>query len=180
MLGGTIGYQPLHADRIAVSSNSERIFHTIELYQKKQIEKILITGQYYSIYGEQYFEAEGIKQFLVSLGIPENDIVVENDSRNTYENASYTFHKLQSQNVNFEDCLLITSAWHVRRARACFEKVGGAIAVFPTDFRPLPKVSNFGTFLKNIFFLKSSAAARFYYTLHEIVGYWSYRLNGYI
>lgn len=180
MLGGTIGHEPIYLDRIAVSGSSERIFHTIELYQKKYIAKILITGQYYSISGERYSEAEGIKRFLVSLDIPVDDIIVENDSRNTRENAVCTFDRLESQSISFEDCLLITSALHITRARACFENVGGSVAVFPTDFRPTPKISNWTIFFKSLFTLKSSAPTQIYYTLHEIVGYWIYYLKGYI
>ena len=54
------------------------------------------------------------------MGIPENDIIIENKSRNTHENAFYTAQLFEKNGFSKSNNLLITSSMHMRRAQACF------------------------------------------------------------
>jgi uncharacterized SAM-binding protein YcdF (DUF218 family) len=60
-------------------------------------------------------------------------IVLEDQSRNTYENAVFT---AQLAGINKHNrWLLVTSAWHMPRAMATFEKAGWNVTAYPVDFR---------------------------------------------
>ena len=68
-------------------------------------------------------EGKYAEQFLLNLGIPAADILIESESNNTRENAVFT-QKLLTQKMPAAKCLLITSAFHMRRSIGCFNKVG--------------------------------------------------------
>ena len=55
--------------------------------------------------------------------IAKADILIENDSRNTYENAVNSAKMLNTSYPNGR-LLLVTSAFHMRRSLACFRKTG--------------------------------------------------------
>jgi uncharacterized SAM-binding protein YcdF (DUF218 family) len=57
----------------------------------------------------------------------------EAESRNTYENAVLT---AKVPGVNPQDrWLLMTSAWHMPRSMATFEKAGWNVTAYPVDYR---------------------------------------------
>jgi len=73
------------------------------------------------------------KRFLADLGVPADKIIIENSSRNTYENASMSAEILKRRYPG-EKHLVITSAFHLRRAMGCFRKTGLEVEGFSTDF----------------------------------------------
>ena len=58
---------------------------------------------------------------------------METESRNTRENALFS-KRLLAQMPGRERCLLITSAWHMRRASACFDKIGLPMDTYCVDY----------------------------------------------
>ena len=111
-----------------------RLTQTIELYRLGKIKKILISGGSATILTKTVSESENTKVFLIRLGIPESDILIESKSRNTYENALYTKEFLDQENLQGQKLLLITSAFHIFRAEKCFKKVGLNVTSFSVDF----------------------------------------------
>lgn len=82
-------------------------------------------------------EAEAMRQFMRDLGVPAPALVLENRSRNTSQNAGYSSEILAGQGIN--RILLVTSAYHMPRARRLFEAQG--LEVFPvaTDHEVLSR-----------------------------------------
>lgn len=120
-------------DRYVASAANPRLTTAIELYKLGKVKKILITsgdGAVFRLVEEP--EADIVKTFLLRIGIPESDIIIENKSKNTRENAVFTKKILDNQYPNSK-CLLITSASHLKRGWACFEKVGLHCTPFATD-----------------------------------------------
>ncbi len=70
---------------------------------------------------------------LERWGVPESDIILEPDSKNTWENAQFTHNIIQTRHPG-ASCLLITSAWHLPRAQACFQKAGLDTVPFGVDY----------------------------------------------
>ena len=77
---------------------------------------------------------------LLDLGVPREAIVVDNESRNTYENSRFTERLLLSRAKNAEgrgappSVLLVTSAWHMTRALGNFSRTSLAVVPAPCDF----------------------------------------------
>jgi uncharacterized SAM-binding protein YcdF (DUF218 family) len=71
-----------------------------------------------------------IEKFFINRGIPAENIIVEDKSRNTKENAREVVKQVKK-----EPFFLITSAYHMRRAVNEFENLNSNPIPAPVDFR---------------------------------------------
>ena len=76
-----------------------------------------------------------MKALLLRLGVPDEAIVMETQSRNTAENALYTGEILRER--GFARVLLVTSALHMPRAMKLFRARGIDAVPAPTDMRSI-------------------------------------------
>lgn len=134
VLTGTTHSFQLPDDRVYFKRGADRVTHTIQLYKLGLIEKILVSGGTGRLLKADEPEADKFKKVMVMAGIPAEDILLENETRNTFESAVAVKKILDSLNFGVEDCLLITSAFHMRRSLACYRKAGLDIETFSTDF----------------------------------------------
>jgi uncharacterized SAM-binding protein YcdF (DUF218 family) len=109
--------------------SANRLLTTAILSKKANLPVIISGGQVFSDTGN---ESEISKRELVQLGIPEEMIIIENKSRNTAENAKYVRGLLES--YNFKKPLLVTSAFHMKRAVLNYSKQEIKVQPFPTDY----------------------------------------------
>ena len=121
-------------DRLNLSDAVNRLSDAVVIYKKCIIKKILLTGGDGRLLGEKVNESDNVLAFLLTLGIPESDILVENKSKNTRENAVFTKNLLENKGLKDAKCLLITSAFHMRRSIGCFNKTGLNFIPFPAHF----------------------------------------------
>ncbi|MGH8457637.1 MAG: YdcF family protein, partial [Stenotrophobium sp.] len=70
--------------------------------------------------------------FVQSLGLDPKRLILENRSRNTWENA--VFSKALVHPQAGEHWLLVTSAWHMPRAIGCFRAAGWPVIAYPVDY----------------------------------------------
>lgn len=174
------GYTNIHiepyVDRHNFSERANRFNNTLELYHKGKIKKILLTGGSTAIIEKVMVnEAISVHQFLLTIGIPEEDIIIESAARNTYENALFT-KKILSEKYPNAKCLLITSAWHMRRARACYKKQNIQFTPFSVDYigertRWMPE---------SLFIPDRMGFYRWEILIKEWFGCLAYKLKGYI
>jgi uncharacterized SAM-binding protein YcdF (DUF218 family) len=174
VLGGMISYDhPLH--RLQFMRSADRLHQAVILYKKGKIKKILFVGGSGLVGQPEEREALYAKEYLLKIGIPEADMLIESNSRNTAENAKQTkqlFEALQIRGKN----LLITSGLHMRRAKACFTKVGLDVQCFSTD-----RYSGQRKFeLDHCLVPKASVLAEWDLLFHEWIGYLSYKMAGYL
>ena len=113
---------------------------------------------------------------MVMMGVPEASILLENETRNTAESAIEVKKLLDSLNIQAKDCLLITSAFHMRRSLACYEHQGVALEPFTTDFYSHPRV-----FYLDVLIVPRLEAMNLWTKLiKEWVGFVAYKLAGYV
>ena len=137
LTGSTIPFlQP--NDRVYFQRGADRVTHSIQLYKLGLIKKILVSGGSGRLLGEDEPEANKFKKVMLMAGVSDADIILENTTRNTHESAVAVKKILDSLNFKAEDCLLITSAFHMRRSIACYRKVGLVLESFSTDFYGVP------------------------------------------
>src|ERR1051326_3616429 len=123
VLGGMLEYD-MKLDRIQFERGADRLFQAVELYKTGVIKKILFSGGSGSIEFPYMKEGMFVRRFLLTLGIPDKDIWIEGESRNTRENALFSKELIDKKNFSSGKFLLITSGYHMRRSLACFRKVG--------------------------------------------------------
>ena len=137
LTGATIPFlQP--NDRVYFQRGADRVTHSIQLYKLGLIKKILVSGGSGRLLGEDEPEANKFRKVMLMAGVSDADIILENTTRNTHESAVAVKKILDSLNFKSEDCLLITSAFHMRRSIACYRKVGLVLESFSTDFYSVP------------------------------------------
>ncbi len=133
VLGGFSNSTREPRDRVHFVKGADRLLHALEIFKLGKADAILLSGGTSRIIGEKVSETSSVYPFLKNMGIPENSILVEADSRNTHENARKSVEIIKKSYKNGK-YLLVTSAFHMRRAKACFEKEGLNVSVFPTDY----------------------------------------------
>jgi len=74
-----------------------------------------------------------VRQYHIGAGAAPERILIQNASRNTYENAVFTRDLLKPRPE--DRWLLVTSAYHMPRAIGIFPHVGFAVIPFSVDFR---------------------------------------------
>lgn len=174
VLTGVTSSVRLPKERVHYNKGVDRIYHALELYRLGKIDKILITGGTGKLGGSIQLESEKLKEYLLLAKVPEKDILIENRSRNTRENALYSKQTLDSLNITTKP-LVITSAFHMRRAHGCFLKAGIDCDVFATDY-----YGRVGEWNPTFWLLPNMEAWTQWKVLsHEWVGYITYKLMGY-
>ena len=96
-----------------------RLAMGLRLHRALQVPVILSGGR---IFADSETEADIAYRFLKACGVEERFLIKEDRSRNTTENAIFT--KQICQQNGFEKCVLITSAYHMSRSVALFEREG--------------------------------------------------------
>ena len=115
---------------------ADRFIQPLLLYKQGKIKKLLITGGNVTIKGlkiDDTQESKKVKEVLIAMGVAVNDIYLEEQARNTHENATYTKEILKPYLA--EKMLLVTSAMHMPRAKACYLKEGFKVDDYPADIK---------------------------------------------
>lgn len=174
ILTGVTSYREDISDRIHTAKGADRFLHPLQLYRLGKIDKFLISGGSGQVLTDHVPEAEQIEKVLLLAGVPEEDIVTEGNSRNTHENALNTASVLQ-RHPEWQQVLLVTSAFHMRRSAACFQKAGVDADAFSTDFYTLER-----SYTPDELIIPSAIAfSNWHLLIHEITGYIVYKLLGY-
>ena len=109
---------------------------------------------------------------LERWGIDEKRILVEDQSKNTRENARYSARIVHEH--GFKNVLVVTSAFHMKRAAACFAAVDLPVDLMPVDFRAHERVFTLRSLLPEAEALAVSSGV-----VHELAGRLVYRIVGY-
>jgi uncharacterized SAM-binding protein YcdF (DUF218 family) len=161
-------------DRVYFQRSSDRVTHTLQLYKMGYIKKILISGGSGTI-RERSKEADELNTVLQMMGVPKEDLIIENQSDNTYQSA-VAVKKMINEIYLPSDCLLITSGYHMRRSRACFKKVGLDVDTFSVDFLSNKRVYSPDTLLVP----KVESLFNWQVLCKEWIGMLAYKIAGYI
>lgn len=172
VLGGTIDEKlSAERDRPIMVDAAERLTAPIALRRKFPNARIVFTGGSSALRGAIYSEADGVKRFWRDMGLDQGDILYENRSRNTHENAVFTRDLVQPKQG--ERWLLVTSAMHMPRSIGIFRKAGFDVIPYPVDFRTNGDASSvvFPRF-------PTKALGLVEFATHEWAGLVAYRLTG--
>lgn len=128
-----------------------RTNHAVEIWNQGYARNIICTGGIPA--GVSHSEASGCRDVLVSQGVPEEAIVLEERSRSTEENAIFA-HEIMREN-GWDSAVLVTDAYHLFRAQWIFSTQG--IAVYPSPtVNPSPGPYTFAV-IREVFALQWQA-----------------------
>jgi uncharacterized SAM-binding protein YcdF (DUF218 family) len=106
-----------------------RLDHALGLYEEGLTESVIVTGGKQE--GDRFTEAFSSYDYLRNAGVPDEDLFLEVEGTNTYEQLSAS--RLIMDNRGFTSVLLVSDPYHSKRLLAIAGEVGipGA-AVSPT------------------------------------------------
>ena len=93
---------------------------------------ILVSGGTIPGSGENIPAAGIMKEFLVRMEIPEENVLIEGNSSTTLENAIFTMELIKK--YNFHEVILVTSAVHMPRAMLAFQNRDVKVVAAPVNF----------------------------------------------
>lgn len=174
LLGGYSSWNTRH-ETIGFNDGSDRFIKAIELYKTGMVKKIILSGGSGLLLKPEEKESALIIPLLTSLGIPDSSIVLENESRNTFENAVFTHQFLSEMNLADKHYILVTSAFHMRRAENCFRKTGLKFDTIRVDFR----IDDDDYILATYIVPSAAVLESWQLLIKEWLGFIAYRLKGY-
>jgi uncharacterized SAM-binding protein YcdF (DUF218 family) len=115
----------------------ERILETVILARKFPEAKIAFSGGDAGILYKSDSEAKGAAALLTSMGLDRDRLILESNSRDTFENARFLKDELTKLGLVGPDTrwVLITSAYHMPRAIGTFRHAGFDVEAWPVDYR---------------------------------------------
>lgn len=156
--------------QVELNDSAERYFAFIHLIKQYPTAKHLFTGGTGSLRLQKYKSTQVARQLFTQQGIDTRHIMFESESKNTYENAVFSFNMVKPQPK--ERWVLITSASHMARSVGVFNKTGWQVIPYPVDHNVHKKTLCRFTinFAGNLNWLK--------HALREWVGLGAYYLTG--
>jgi len=166
ILGGGVAVPSLQGP-VALGPSADRAWFAALLHRAEKAPFILVSG------GGAPPEAPRIKSLLTEWGMPAEQILLEQESLSTRENALNSRTLLAPMGI--ERILLVTTAMHMPRAAASFTEAGFQVSAFPVGFRSLEsgdESSGLLDLLPHVEALEATASA-----LREILGWAYYRIR---
>lgn len=125
--GVTEGVKDLSGISIPASESAARVLDAVRLYRIYHKPVIVSGGSIAGSEAEAYVDA----RFLNDCGVSSHDIIPEDKARDTAENARFV--KIICDAKKIHSVILVTSAFHAKRAKALFEKEGLNVFVYPSE-----------------------------------------------
>ncbi len=172
VLGGAVNPpRSITYQQIQLAGSAERITAMLELAEIYPKARLVYTGGSGSLHAQKNKEADIVSEWLHKFyPVIAQRTIFENQSRNTFENAALS-KQLVKPTPN-ETWLLVTSASHMPRAKAVFDKQGWSVIPYPVDFETYGNIWEGHDFdvIDNLYLLRKA--------IKEYVGTLAYRLTG--
>jgi uncharacterized SAM-binding protein YcdF (DUF218 family) len=134
VLGGMVDPSAMRrSGQLELNESVDRIARAAQVLRAGQARHVLITGGIFLGGRAERSEAEWLAEWLREQGIAADRIALEGESRNTRENAILSAKILAER--GWKRVLLVSSAWHARRAVGCFRAAGVEVDLLTVDHR---------------------------------------------
>ena len=169
ILGGMLKIYEFENNYTVEWQDPDRFFKGIELYNSFKSDKIVFTGGKSPFNVTAVSEGSVLKNYALKYGVLEEDIIVTKEVLNTYD-ESLAVSEVLGEN---KTVILVTSAFHMKRAKLLFEQQGVKIIPYKVDFK-----SSINSRLYFIDFIPNSLALKkTEISLRELLGrlYYNFR-----
>lgn len=169
LLGGFAGSD--RNEKGFFNASADRFIQGLTIIAQRQAPYLLISGGNSSLTKYKYQEADFVSSQFKILHVADSQILIENKAKNTLQNASLTKKILDRKHLK-PPYLLVTSAFHMRRALYTFKSAGLNVVPYACDF----KAGNSDTILGD-FIPSSNPLYLWSFYIKEVVGYVVYSLQ---
>lgn len=130
----------------------DRFLGGLDLFKAGKANKLVFTGGKMPWDNVQKTEGEVLKEYAIKSGIPQENILITKDVENTADEAKAVKELIGSQ----KKIILVTSAFHMYRAKKLFEKQGFNVVTYKVDFKTIRNkkitILDFMSSTKNLIF----------------------------
>jgi uncharacterized SAM-binding protein YcdF (DUF218 family) len=170
VLGGSFnsGLQSKERNEVSLNSSAERLTKVLEIYKKNPRLIILFSGFSGGLRPQGWSESEMAKKFFSDQGVKIDNLIFENQSRNTFENIKYSKDIIANYKGTWG---LITSANHMPRSFFAFKKQGLILEPISVDYK---------TGTSRMFWINfdiSSGLSNWNTIFHELIGIAYYKFT---
>ena len=173
--------------KISEWTDPDRFFGGLELFRAKKASLIIFTGGWSPLDPAAKLEGVVLQEFAVDMGVPRKSILVTGAAKDTAEEAHLVNKLLKTRVINLKHIyeipnqrqpkiLLVTSAFHMKRAKYLFEQKDFEVVEYPVDF----KSSSNGTLTVLSFIPSAGALSQSEFALRELYGRAYYSIKSYI
>ncbi len=131
--GGLEGSINMARGGYELNASGDRFVEVAILARRFPQAKILISGGQGAVFLAGEGDADTAPRLLSALGVAAERLILENHSRDTFENAVFSRELVEP--VAGETWLLVTSAFHMPRAVGVFRKAGFPVTPWPVDYK---------------------------------------------
>jgi uncharacterized SAM-binding protein YcdF (DUF218 family) len=132
VLGGFIGRVNSARGPVLEWGNAARFFAGIELMKAQKAPFLILTNEKLPWMPEPIPVGEFLASHAIDLGIPKQKILITRDVQNTQDEVNSV--SLLSVNYPIKNIILVTSAFHMKRAKFLFENAGFIVTPYPVNF----------------------------------------------
>jgi len=170
VLGGSFnsGLESKERNEVSLNSSAERLTKALEIYKKNPRLLILFSGFSGELKPQGWSESDMAKKFFLDQGVKLDNLIFENQSRNTFENIKYSKDIITNYKGTWG---LITSANHMPRSFFTFKKQGLILEPINVDYK---------TGTSRMFWINfniSSGLSNWSIILHELIGITYYKIT---
>jgi len=170
VLGGSFSLELESKERneVLLNDSAERLTKALEIYKKNPKILILFSGYSNKLKPTGWNESDMAKKFFLDQGVRSENLIFENQSRNTFENIKYSKDIIANYKGTWG---LITSANHMPRSYYTFKRQGLILEPISVDYK---------TGTSRIFWINfdiETGLTNWKFILREIVGISYYKIT---
>jgi uncharacterized SAM-binding protein YcdF (DUF218 family) len=170
VLGGSFnsGLESKERNEVSLNSSVERLTKVLEIHKKNPKLLILFSGFSGELKPQGWSESDMAKKFFLDQGVKLDNLIFENQSRNTFENIKYSKDIIANYKGTWG---LITSANHMPRSFFTFKKQGLILEPINVDYK---------TGTSRMFWINfdiSSGLSNWSIILHELISISYYKIT---
>ena len=172
VLGGMIDWIQTSHGIATEWGDPDRFWDGVDLIKANRAPLLIFTGGKLPWQLGQETEGEVLKRYAQLLQVPSEQILVTERVENTADEAKAVAKMLDPAKRKI---ILVTSAFHMSRAKALFDQLGFDVFAYPVDFRSAGKLDGWTAFLPSPSALSSTDLC-----LREWLGRMYYRVKAYL
>jgi len=176
VLGGSMEPTSKEPAGIHFHASADRVFAALTLARMGKGRTLVIGGgSFQTVEGRLVSEADSAKEWIGKWSLTTVPVVSLGTCADTHDEA-VKVAALAKQN-GWRNVALVTSAWHMRRTHAVFTKAGAPVVPVPCNYE---SVLMRGRPVKWMQIPNAKHLELFELWMHEVVGWWGYKLRGWI
>ena len=114
----------------------DRFFAGIDLYKANKSNRLIFTGGQNPLTSDLPPEGDIYIKEAVLMGLPDEDLFTTYPVHNTFQEAKAIKRLLNAEiPLIRKEIILVTSAFHMKRAKKVFEREGISVQPYPVDFK---------------------------------------------